>query len=344
MLQALRSLARRGRRRLASSPLAYRWRVRRELGNFAACEAVHELPAIFHYWSNRYLRPKLEQHGFDHPDAFFLLHADRCLASAGDAPARIVSVGAGNCDMEVRLARSLVDRGRRDFVLDCIDVNATMLERGRAMAAEAGVAGRMAFTCADLNRSRIAGPVAAVIANQSLHHVTGLERLFDQVRDALVPAGRFIVSDMIGRNGHMRWPEAKAIVDELWAELPMRFRYNHQLRRTEERFQDWDCSVSGFEGIRAQDILPLLVERFGFDLFLGFANVVDPFIDRGFGPNYDANAEADRAFIDRVHERDEAEIRAGRITPTHMFAVMTTGEGAGVYHDGLAPRAAIRAP
>ena len=117
-----------------------------------------------------------------------------------------------------------------------------------------------------------------------------------------------------------------------------------QLRRTEQRFLDWDCSTSGFEGVRAQDILPLCVERFGFDLFIGFANVIDPFIDRGFGPNFDADAPWDRAFIDRVHARDEAEIRAGRVKPTHMFAVMTRGPGAGVHHDGLSPADAIRRP
>jgi len=34
----------------------------------------------------------------------------------------------------------------------------------------------------------------------------------------------------------------------------------------------WDCSKQGFEGIRAQDILPLLVKKFSFRSFLGFGN------------------------------------------------------------------------
>ena len=45
--------------------------------------------------------------------------------------------------------------------------------------------------------------------------------------------------------------------------------------------------MGSFEGIRAQDILPLLVERFTFDEFIGFGNVIDPFVDRSFGPNFD---------------------------------------------------------
>jgi SAM-dependent methyltransferase len=160
------------------------------------------------------------------------------------------------------------------------------------------------------------------MANQSLHHVSNLEGLFAAIETGLTPKGRFITSDMIGRNGHQRWPEALAIVQEFWKELPSERRYNLQLRRNEQSFLDWDCSIAGFEGIRAQDILPLLIERFGFEFFLGFGNVIDPFIDRSFGHHFNADSTEDQAFIDRVHERDEAEILAGRITPTHMMAVL----------------------
>jgi hypothetical protein len=129
-----------------------------------------------------------------------------------------------------------------------------------------------------------------------------------------------ITSDIIGRNGHLRWPEALQIVQEFWRELPPSYRFNLQLNRDEAEFLDWDCSQESFEGIRAQDILRLLIDRFDFEFFYAFANVIDPFIDRSFGHHFDAESATDRAFIDRVHERDEAEILAGRITPTHMMA------------------------
>lgn len=142
----------------------------------------------------------------------------------------------------------------------------------------------------------------------------------------------------------MRWPEAAAIVQEFWQELPSNYRRNVQLRRRERRFLDWDCSVASFEGVRAQDILPLLIERFDFEMFFGFGNLIDPFIDRSFGPNFDADAAWDREFIDRVHTRDEAEIRAGRITPTHMLAVLRRRPYAGPqrFRAGLAPQACVR--
>ena len=235
--------------------------------------------------------------------------------------------------------------GCGDFTIDCLDINASMLARGAAEASRAGVGSNIIPIEIDLNQWRPQCSYDVVIASQSLHHVVALEHVFDGIRTALPTDGRFIVTDIIGRNGHLRWPEARELVDEFWAELPSRYRYNRQLQRQEDRFDDWDCSVAGFEGIRAQDILPELIRRFHFDLFIGFANIIDPFIDRSFGFNFDAETDWDRSFIDRVHARDEAELATGRIKPTHMFAVMRVGPGEeGVHLPGLSPRQSVRPP
>jgi hypothetical protein len=97
---------------------------------------------------------------------------------------------------------------------------------------------------------------------------------------------------------------------------------NRQLKRYEEVLDNWDCSTEGFEGVRAQEVLPLLISHFQFELFIAFANIIDPFVDRSFGHNFVARAEWDRAFIDKVHQRDEEEMLKGTIKPTHMLAVM----------------------
>src|SRR5205823_5788867 len=171
---------------------------------------------------------------------------------------------------------------------------------------------------ADFNDWNPAHRYDAVIANQSLHHVLKLEELFARIKSSLKPSGVFVISDMIGRNGHQRWPEALEIVHEFWRQLPPSYRFNRQLRRYEELFENWDCSVEGFEGIRSQDILPLLIEYFHFHVFIGVGNVIHPFVDRSFGSNFDAKQAWDRNFIDRVHERDEQEIVSGHIAPTHL--------------------------
>jgi SAM-dependent methyltransferase len=321
----------------------YAARLRREQSYYAERAQVHDLPPIFHYWSNRYLRPKLEAFGFAHPDAFFALYVGRALRLRQEGRGIVASIGAGNCDTEIRLAQALVAQGFDGFEIECIDLNRRMLERGAADARAAGLEGSMRFTQADFNKWTPARRYDAIVANQSLHHGLALEHLLDAIRGALAPNGLFVTSDMIGRNGHQRWPEARAIVDEFWTELPSAYRRNLQLGRHEERFLDWDCAGDGFEGIRAQDVLPLLIERFAFDLFIAFGNVIDPFIDRSFGHHFDANNARDRDFIDRVHARDEAEIAAGRLTPTHMMAVMRVGgAGAPLTVGGLTPERCVR--
>jgi SAM-dependent methyltransferase len=189
------------------------------------------------------------------------------------------------------------------------------------------------------------GTYDGVIANQALHHVQELEHLFNSIKRSMKPGAVFVISDMIGRNGHLRWPEALTVVHEFWASLPEKYKYNHQLKRVEKVYENWDCSTEGFEGIRAQDILPLLVQHFHFDLFIGFGNIIDPFIDRGFGPNFDETCEWDRSFIDRVHERDEGEMIAGRVKPAHMMAVLTKeARESSKYHPPLSPEFCIRWP
>lgn len=333
------------RRAHAINDVEYATRFAAEQAIFAAQTEVHDLPPIFHYWSNRWLRPEMEKFGFSNPDQFIAQHLQRVCAERAQ-PARFASLGCGNCDTEVRIAKLLVDQGVSDFVIECVDINVEMLARGCKRAVETGVERHIETRQGDFNCWRPEHSYDAVIAHQSLHHVVGLEDLFAAIGGALPSHGRFIAADIIGRNGHMRWPEAMHLIHEYWRELPRRYRWNVQMRRREKLLEYWDCSTEGFEGIRAQDILPLLVERFDFELFFAFGNLIDPFVDRSFGPHFDADAEWDRAFIDRVHVRDEVELRAGTITPTHMLAVMRKRPYSGKTQcrPGLAPGFCVRQP
>jgi SAM-dependent methyltransferase len=323
----------------------YAARIASEKETYRDCLDVHDLPPILHYWSNRYVRPKLEAFGFSTPDEMFRKYAARQFHNGGGGPRRLASIGAGNCQLEVELAAHLLGTGCGDFIIDCLELNPDMLERGRNAAASAGVTARMNFLPVDLNAWRAANEYDVIIANQTLHHVLNLENLFAEIRRALKPGGSFVVSDMIGRNGHQRWPEALALVREFWRKLPPSYRFNRTLLRYEEIYEDWDCSGESFEGVRAQDILPLLIEHFQFELFIAFANIIDPFVDRAFGNNFDPAASWDRSFIDQVNECDEKEIASGRIKPTHMLAVMGNDSGVPtLFRDSLTPGFCLRDP
>ena len=324
---------------------AYQQRLAAEIEVYDRCLQVHDLPPIFHYWSNRYVRPMFRRFGFDDIKDIFRDYLEKQCGVRPDQRTDVISIGSGNCDFEVELASHLRALGHHNFVLGCLDLNSTMLERGRAAAEQAGVGGHMDFVQGDFNDWVPGREYDAVIANQALHHVLKLEHLFAQIKQSLKPDGTFIISDMIGRNGHQRWPEALEIVQEFWGDLPPSYRFNRALRRYQEVFENWDCSLEGFEGIRSQDILPLLMESFQFHLFLPFGNVIDPFTDRPFGFNFDAEAPWDQAFIDRVQQRDEQEMVAGRIKPTHMLAVLGNRPcAAPILIEPLTPSFCVRPP
>ena len=301
---------------------SYSTKIRQEIDYFKDKTELHELPAIFHYWSNKYLRPKCESLGFSNPNDFYVQYIERAARNRLGDVCRILSIGAGNCDTEVNLAKILVEKGVQNFHFDCLELNPHMLARGRQVAAAHHVSERFGFIETDINHWQTEHTYPIVIASESLHHVVDLETLFDKLHAALDDRGFILTNDMIGRNGHMRWPEALEIVSALWVTLDDRHKWNHQLSRFEAKFDNWDCSKQGFEGIRAQDILPLLIQRFGFECFLGFANLIGVFVDRNFGPNFDPGNPRDRSFIDFVAGLDDHLIELGKLKPTQMIAAI----------------------
>jgi SAM-dependent methyltransferase len=321
--QAIRSRLRLVRVSAAQPENTYDARMRKEIERFRHVQNVHELPEIFHVWSLAYVRTKMEAvFGVSTFNDFYTKYI---LRYAEENPGKIVeiaSLGAGNSDMEVGLGKVLRERGFNAFRFRCLDLNPDMLARGREMAAAAGLGEHFFFEQVDAARWRPERPLAVVIAQHSLHHFVELEAIFANVKAAIGDSGYFLSNDMIGRNGHQHWPEALAKVHEIWRDMPDRYKYNHQLKRFEAMYENWDCSKEGFEGIRAQDILPLLVQTFHFEAFVAYGNIVNIFVDRGFGHNFDRDNPEDVAFIERIGALDERLVDEGAVKPCQMIAVM----------------------
>ena len=304
---------------------------------------AQELPEIFHYWSNKYLAADMSRFGFGNPEEFFFDQTKACLKESKNQRINILSIGSGDCAFEIRIVRKLLQWQLTDFVFECLDINQGLLRTGKEAADEAGLGDYFTFTCKDPNRWKPFKRYGIIIANQSFHDVQNLEGLFDSIRHSLRPGGLFIISDMIGRNGHKVWPEATDALKPFWDELPESYRYNSLLYRQEEQFISHDGPAEGFGGLRSQDILPLLLERFNFKFFFPYGNMIFVFIDRAFGHNFNADADWDRNFVDRVHARDEAGMLSGELKPTSMLAVLTKQKTDMVLRDpGLTPRHCVR--
>jgi SAM-dependent methyltransferase len=319
----------------------YQQRLQSELAHFGG--DVETLPQIAHYWSAKFLVPTLQPFGFTNAIELFRSYIERRCLQVPDERCICLSLGCGDSASELNIATWLRERGIVNFHFECYDVNPDVLKRGHNAAIRSGLAPHFTFNTFDINTWRPSRQYPIVLAFQSLHHIVELELLFANIRKAMTPGGYFLADDMIGRNGHQRWPEALEMIHRLWQKLPDRYKYNRQLQRFEESYENWDCSQSGFEGIRSQDILGLLLQNFNFEVFVPFGNLIDVFIDRGFGHNFDPANAWDTAFIDEVHELDVKCLESGILKPTHMLAAMTTGAVQNpVIHKHLSPEFCLR--
>lgn len=303
-------------------------RIAREIEIYKDQVNIHDLPKIFHYWSNKFLRPHLaEVFG---QDGMHDILASELRASIVDAQGNphIVSVGSGDGCVEIGLAKRLLASGFDGFRFHCFELSPHLVARAEAASAEAGLGQHFEFHVADLSQWRADRTYGAAFAHHSLHHIEALEHVFDQVHDSLETNGAFVTADMIGRNGHMRWPEVLAPLEHLWSTIPAHYKFHHLFGRSTDPFLNWDCSGESFEGIRAQDIMPCLVERFEFKKLCVWGGMLDVFIDRGYGHNLLPDNAADMLFIDRVWAADCALLNARATTPTQMLATMRKKDGA----------------
>jgi SAM-dependent methyltransferase len=323
---------------------AYQARVTAELRAYNEVEAVHELPEIHFFWISRFVLPLFEAVGVGGVDELWERHVvEQCERRAPNR-ARLVSLGAGNGEGELPMAARLAERGVTNLELLLLELNPVMIERALELARELGLADRVRAEQADLNTWVARDTADVYIATHSLHHLVELEHLYDEVARSIDPEGVLLVNDMVGRNGHVRWPEAGQIVRRIWASTPARYRHNHFSAEIDDEYPDTDCSTESFEGIRSQDVLPLLLGRFHPDVFVAFGNVIDPFVDRVYGRNFNPADPDDTRLIEKIATLDEAAIELGVLTPTHLVASFRARQVSCRYPGQRSPGRCVRLP
>jgi len=116
-----RQLSRKAEKLIENDP-EYLARVAAEISTFENDEVVHDLPSIFHYWSNKYLLPTIQTFGFAHPDDFFIKQLVKVIDTDPAERVVFISIGAGNCDTELRVAQGLIALGYDNFSIECLDL------------------------------------------------------------------------------------------------------------------------------------------------------------------------------------------------------------------------------
>ena len=320
----------------------YEARVQSQIQQYAKTTNIHDLPEIFSSWSEHYIGDGLE--AVFNCRSMVDMYALSFIESAAAVPHRPVflSIGCGDGTFELDVVRALHRRGLKEFDFFCLDLSDVLIARFQKKITTE-FADNIHLLTADLNTHRFERPFDAVMANHSLHHMVDLERIFATIYDSLHENGIFVTNDMIGRNGHMRWPEVRLMIDFFWPLLSQEQRVQRQLQRHEAQFMDHDCSTEGFEGIRAQDILPLILSS-GFRprKFFGYGGFIDVFIDRGFGHGFSSTDPYDAFLIERISFLNDLLLDAGLIKPTVMAAQFTKRDVQEICYRGRTALGSIR--
>jgi len=308
---------------------------------FEGKDSYKQLPAISQYWATQYLIPRLQEvFNIEDGSEFYLKPIEKRIRAGGAI--RILSLGSGAGLLECRLARRLQSLGG-DVSIVGVELSPEIVEGANNQARERGVADILSFEPADFNSLKLDREWDFVMANQILHHVTELEGLFTEVSRGLKPYGLLMTRDVIGMNGHQAWPEALSIVNDIWVDMPERYKYHNRLKKPYAAFPNIDFSRKSFEGVRAQDILPLMVSQFFFTNFYAYGGITERFLGRGFGPNFSRDNEDDRSFVTTLQVINDLAIDAGVIKPTQMLAYARNEPSRAKVWRGRTPKFCARA-
>ncbi len=297
----------------------YEKKLKNEIERYSDTLNIHDLPDIAHYASNQYLMSLFQEKcGFNSFDELIVRYINQ-LKKSRNRQIKVVSLGSGNCDTEI----NLIINNNLDCHFTCYEVNPQMLQRGRDLAKEKNISNQIKFIESDINKFELNEKFDLVIAHHSLHHFENLEHIFDQVDRSMADNSFFIIHDMIGRNGHKYWDDTLDVVNRIWSILPIELKYNHLLKKIEHHRVQRDCSMFCNEGIRAQDILPLLDKHFDFEVFASFYAIANRFIDRDFGHNFKKDNPLHKSYIDMILQLDHYLCQNQLLKPTQMIAVLT---------------------
>lgn len=322
----------------------YEQRVQEQIDQYLE-QPIHGLPDIFHHWSHHHILPGLQSvFGASSISDFYVGAVEEAWTRNPDSTCRILSIGCGDGDVELELIEALIAKGSHNFRLEGVDVSPVLIERFSEKIEQRNFTAFASARIEDINVSRDHAQYNVIMANHCLHHFVELEQTFSFIFNSLADGGIFVTSDMIGRNGHMRWPECEAVLQAMWPMLNDSQKFHHQLMRLDdEKFQDHDCSGEGFEGIRAQDILHLCLDTFKPYRFFGYGGFIDLLVDRGYGPGYDANAPFDQALISFLAKLNDMMLDSGMIKPTMMAAYFTKEDRGQHYYRNRQAQQSVRA-
>jgi SAM-dependent methyltransferase len=208
--------------------------------------------------------------------------------------------------------------------IDGLDISSDRVhEAEQQRAAVGGAPGR--FWVEDVNTATLpAGRYDLVFAEHSLHHFLALERVMEQVAQALTPRGLFVLEEFVGPT-QFQWTERQMkLVAALLEALPeaMRILPWGAVKHAEGRPAVADVvAASPFESIRSAEIVSIFHRFFDAVAVRRLGGTLQHLLYNGIANRFwPLTAESER-FVKAILEVEDSLVDAGLLESDFMLLV-----------------------
>lgn len=306
----------------------------------ASYTSMHNHEKAFHFMNELKLSPKLKMvYNSDNLKDVFAGEYVRGLRTfANLKQLNVLSIGSGSCSIEDSIFRSVSRTLTCTIYIYCYDPSlqgfnasfATSKSRTEKLTRSVQKAYDDGFNFIIPTAKLPEGIVYhGVFAHHSLHHVSDVDGLFQYLSNSMHNDAIFVIADMIGKNGHSRWPEQMEELEKLWPKVPGPvFDYISKCYITiipnYEYHKCLNKLDSAQEGIKSEDLLPRLVKMFQFERFVAYGGLDFEFVGHRLASNFDPDSSEDKAFLILLHQTQEQALLDGKIKPDQTIATLRT--------------------
>lgn len=197
---------------------------------------------------------------------------------------------------------------------EAYDISPDAVAVAEQKAEQAGLDDRLTYEVQDLNTVALEpNRYDAVFAAMSLHHVSNLEHLFDQVHQTLTDGGLFIINEYVGPD-RFQWTDLQLeVANQLLALLPETHRIDSasgQLREQVERMTtEHMISTDPSEAVRSSEIVRLIEERFTVLRKVDYGGTLINLALDNITHNFDEQSPSDMAMLQLTFHLESLLIR-----------------------------------
>jgi SAM-dependent methyltransferase len=203
---------------------------------------------------------------------------------------------------------------------DAFDISEEALVVARSQAAEHGVADRIEYRQADLNKLELQPDrYDVVLAAHVIHHIDALEHLLDQVARSLRPGALLFVSEYIGPARFQWLDKTERLMNRLLDVLPADKKVNPLNGLVKERIErasaEAIAEADPSESIRSDEIVQLLESRFETVYRADYGGTLLQFLLADIAANFSPDDPKDVALLELLSLFEE-ELIAERVLPS----------------------------